>query len=296
MNRTAAILGPGAVGGSLAVRLSNAGVPTVCVAHPEAAGLIALAGLVVESPEGTLNARVEVVEQLAKPVGILLITVKAPALDDAILRVEPEAVADGVVIPLLNGLDHMEKLRARFGDRVAAGSISHFQAYRAGRVQIIEATAAPVITIASDTLSRAEVEAAADVLRQARLDVRVGENEKRLLWHKLARIAPLAAATAASGRTVGELRDDPAWRPRLDAAISEACAVAEADGVSLRPAAQWAIIDEMADETTTSAARDVAAGCSSELDAIVGGVLRTAERLGVPTPALADLASAAGLR
>lgn len=296
MNRTAAILGPGAVGGSLAVRLSNAGVPTICVAHPEAVGLIALAGLVVESPEGTLNARVEVVEQLARPVGILLITVKAPALDDAIQRVDPDAVAGGVVIPLLNGLEHMDKLRARFGDRVAAGSISHFQAYRAGRVQIIEATPPPVITIASETLSRTEIEAAADVLRQAKLDVRVGQNEKRLLWHKLARIAPLAAATAASGRTVGELRDDPAWRPRLDGAIAEACAVADADGVSLRPAAQWAIIDEMADETTTSAARDVVAGRSSELDAIVGGVLRAAERLGVPTPALVSLASAAGLR
>ena len=66
MNNTAAILGPGAVGGSLAVRLSNAGVNVVCVAQSEAASLIALAGLVLESPEGTLNARVEVTEQLTK--------------------------------------------------------------------------------------------------------------------------------------------------------------------------------------------------------------------------------------
>lgn len=295
MNWSAAILGPGAVGGSLAVRLSNAGVPVICVAHPEAAGLIALAGLVVESPEGTMNARMEAVEQLAKPVGLLLVTVKAPALEDAIERIDPNAVADGVVIPLLNGLEHMEVLRARFGDRVAAGSISHFQAYRAGRVQIVEATASPVITIASESLSRTQVEAAADMLRQARLDVRVGQSEKRVLWHKLARIAPLAAATAASSRTVGELRNDPAWRPRLDGAIMETCAVAEADGVQLRAASQWAIIDEMADETTTSAARDVVAGRRSELDAIVGSVLRTAKRLGVPCPSLTELASAAGL-
>jgi 2-dehydropantoate 2-reductase len=296
MSDTAAILGPGAVGGSLAVRLSNAGVQVVCVAHPEAAGLIALAGLVVESPEGTLTARVEVVEHLAKPVDLLLVTVKAPALEDAIARVSPDAVAAGVVMPLLNGLEHMDVLRARFDGRVAAGSISHFQAYRAGRVQIVEATASPVITVASETLSRAEVERAADILRRARIDVRVGQNERRVLWHKLARIAPLAAATSASGRTVGELRLDREWRPRLDGAIAEACAVADADGVQLRPAAQWAIIDEMADETTTSAARDVVAGRRSELDAIVGGVLRVAERLGVPCPTLTELAGAAGLK
>ncbi len=56
-------------------------------------------------------------------------------------------------MPLLNGLEHMDVLRARFGDRVAAGSISHFQAYRAGRVQIVEATGSPVVTIASERLS-----------------------------------------------------------------------------------------------------------------------------------------------
>ena len=296
MNQTAAVLGPGAVGGSLAVRLSNAGVPVICVVHPEAVGLIALAGLVVESPDGTMTARLEVVEQLAKPVGMLLVTVKAPALEDAIERVDPEAVADGVVVPLLNGLEHMEVLRERFGDRVIAGSISHFQAYRAGRVQIVEATGAPVVTIASETLPRGEVEAAAELLRRARIDVRVAQFEKRVLWHKLARIAPLAAASAASGKSVGELRADRDWRPRLESAITETCEVAGADGVGLQASAQWKIIDDMAAETTPSAARDVAAGRRSELDAIAGSVLRAAERLGVPCPALTDLASAAGLR
>ena len=178
MNTTAAVLGPGAVGGSLAVRLSNAGVPVICVAHPEAAGLIALAGLVVESPEGALSGRMEVVEQLAKPVRLLLVTVKAPALEDAVQRVDPDAVADGVVIPLLNGLEHMELLRERFGDRVAAGSMSHFQAYRAGRVQIIEATGSPVITVASESLPRGEIEAAAEILRRARLDDEPGEGDE----------------------------------------------------------------------------------------------------------------------
>jgi 2-dehydropantoate 2-reductase len=128
MSSTVAVLGPGAVGGSLAVRLASNGVHVVCVAHAEAAGLIALAGLVVDSPAGTTSARVEVVERLSKPVGVLLVTVKAPALADAVQRIDPEAVSEGVVVPLLNGLEHMETLRERFGDRVLAGSISHFQA------------------------------------------------------------------------------------------------------------------------------------------------------------------------
>ena len=296
MNRTVAVLGPGAVGGSLAVRLSLAGVHTICVAHEEAVGLIALAGLVVESREGTLSARIEVSEKLSKPVGLLLVTVKAPMLEEAIERIDPASVSEAVVVPLLNGLEHMEPLKARFDGRVAAGSISHYQAYRAGRVQIIEATPSPLITIASETIPGGEVEGAAELLRQARLDVRVGQNEKRVLWHKLVRIAPLAAATAATGRSVGELRDDAVWRPRLEGGIAESCSIAQADGVGLQASAQWAIIDEMADETTTSAARDVADGRRSELDAIVGSVLRAADRLDVPCPTLTELAAAAGLK
>jgi 2-dehydropantoate 2-reductase len=296
MNRTVAILGPGAVGGSLAVRLALAGVHTICVGRPETIGIIAMAGLVVESRRETLAAQTEVADRLGKPVTLLLVTVKAPDLEDALERIEPEAVSEGVVLPLLNGLEHMEALRRRFYGRVAAGSISHFQAYRAGRVQIVEATPAPIITMASDELPRGELERVAELLRLGRIDVRVGQSEKRVLWHKVARIAAITAASAASGRTVGDLRHDAEWRPRLEHAVAEACAVAEADGVPLRVAAQWAIIDEMADETTTSAARDVAAGRRSELDAIVGSVLRASERLGVPCPTLSQLAASAGWR
>ena len=294
-NRTVAVLGPGAVGGSLAVRLSLAGVPVVCIARPETVGIIALSGIAVESPDGAVTVRPEVAEELARPVGLLLVTVKAPTLEEALERVDPEAVSEGVVLPLLNGLEHMEVVRRRFPGRVAAGTISHFQAYRAGRVQVIEATRSPVITMASEELPRGDLDRVADLLRLGRMEVRVGESERRVLWHKAARISALAAATAASGRSVGELRADGDWNRRLQRAVAEACAVAEADGVSLRAATQWDIIEQMAAETTTSAARDVAAGRRSELDAIVGSVLRVAERHGVATPTLSALASSAGL-
>ena len=295
MNRTVAVLGPGAVGGALAARLLTAGIHTICVARPETAGVIALAGLVVETRGETLAARPEVAERLTKPVALLLVTVKAPALEEALDRIDPSAVEEGVVLPLLNGLEHMDLLRSRFEGRVAAGSVSHFQAYRVGRVQIVEGTSSPIVTMASDELPSRDLERVAEFLRQARVEVRIAPSEKRVLWHKAVRISVLAAATAATGRTVGELRSDAVWRPRLEQAIGETCMVAEADGIPLRLAAQMTIIDDLADQTTTSAARDVVVGRRSELDAIVGSVLRAGERLGVPCPTLSELAAMAGL-
>lgn len=296
MNRTVAVLGPGAVGGALAARLSLAGIRTICVAPPETIGLIALAGIVVETRDDTLTARVEVRERLEDEVGLVLVTVTAPSLEEAIERVDPAAVAEGVVLPLVNGIEHMQALRARFDGRVAAGTISHFQAYRVGRVQIVQSTSSPVITIASDSLAVRELERVAELLREARLDVRVGQSEKRVLWSKAVRIAAIAAATTATGRTVAELRSDPLWRERLLQALTEACEIAKADGVLLQVPAQWEIVEEIADETTVAAARDVVGRRRAELDAIVGSVLRAAERLGVPCPTLTELAATAGLR
>jgi 2-dehydropantoate 2-reductase len=223
------------------------------------------------------------------------VTVKAYGLEEAIARVDPAAVADGVVVPLLNGLDHFEILRQRFGDRVAAGSISRFEAYRVGRYQIIQVTPSAVVTLGSSHLT-VELEQAAGLVARGGLEVRLERDEKEVLWRKAARLAVLAAATSASGRTIGSLRDDPAWRDRLQDAIREACAIAAADGVPLAPDSQWRIIGDLDADLTTSTARDVAAGRPSELDAITGSVVRAGERLGVPCPVLAGLYSEAKAR
>jgi 2-dehydropantoate 2-reductase len=117
----------------------------------------------------------------------------------------------------------------------------------------------------------------------------VDGSEKAVLWEKLARQAPVAAATAATQRPIGELRSDPELRMRLEAAIRETCAVAAADGVPLDPDAQWEIIESMPPLLTSSTARDIAAGQPSELDAITGAAVRAAHRVGVDAPALGGL-------
>jgi 2-dehydropantoate 2-reductase len=291
MRTAVAVLGPGAVGGTFAVRLLQADYRTICVAPPATVQLMALSGLWYEqNGSEPVVVRPEMVERLVEPVDLLLVTVKAPQLEEAIERVEPEAVANGVVLPLLNGLEHMGPLRERFGDRVAAGSLSRFEAYRPGRMQIVQKSHTTLVTMASETLSDADLERARRILESAGIDVELDSDEKRVLWRKAVRLAVLAPVTALTRRTVGELRTDLEWRPRMEKAVAEACAIAAADGVNLMPSAQWTRITEMQHDLTTSAARDVAAGRQSEIDAITGAVVRAGERLGVPCPELSRLA------
>ncbi len=275
------MLGPGAVGGTLAVRLASAGHAVVCV------GPRPPCELTLEASGRALAARVEAVERLDWSVDFLLVTVKAPALEQALERVEQAAVAGAVVVSLLNGLEHPATIRARLGRRVAVASIGRFEAYRTAPARIVQATPGGVVALASDDVDAASLARAAGTLRETGLEVRLGSSERAVLWEKAARMAPLAALTAATQRPVGELRADP----RLRSGLEEACAVAAADGVPTQVAAQWAIIESMAPTLTTSAARDVAAGRPSELDAITGAVVRAGRRLGVPTPTLEALLS-----
>ena len=285
------MLGIGGVGGTVAARLGNAGADVVAVARPETCAVLQERGLRFEHRglDLGLAENLTVATHLVEPVDLLVVAVKTPALEEALERISPRAVEEAVVLPLLNGLEHLETIRARLGRRVAAGSISRFEAYRDGLARVVQTTPSGVVTMASEDVSRARLEQVASWLRLGELEARVWESEEAVLWDKAARLAVLAAATALTQRPVGELRADSEWRPLLERAIAEACAVAAADGVTLEVAAQWAIIDAMPETLTTSTSRDVAEGNPSELDAIAGAVVRAGTRLGVPCPTLAEL-------
>jgi len=191
----------------------------------------------------------------------------------------------GTVVPLLNGIEHMELLRHRLPQSaVVAASIGRIEAFLERPGVVVQPTPSVVMTIASDI----EPETL-ELLRRSGTDVRVDGGEAEVLWEKLARQAPVAAATAMTQRPIGELRSDPEWRRRLQEAIAETCRVAAADGVALSPQAEWEIIESMPPLLTSSTARDIAAGAPSELDAITGAAVRAGRRLGVDTPVLSEL-------
>jgi 2-dehydropantoate 2-reductase len=279
---TVAILGPGGVGGFLAGALSRAGTPVTVVAREETAALIARDGVHVESVRlGTFTARPPAVAALETPADVLVVAVKAPALDAAVARVRAEPA---LVIPLLNGIEHVERLRGRFGERVVAGTI------RIGAERI-----APGHVVHSSPLFRVELarspgaDAFAHVLRVAEVPCSVGAREADVLWSKFVRLCPLALTTAASGLAIGEVRSHPCWRSHLADAVVEVGRVARAEGAEVDEGEVLEELYELAPGHTSSLARDVAAGGPTELDAIGGALLRAAARHDIACPAVEQL-------
>jgi 2-dehydropantoate 2-reductase len=276
---TVAVLGPGAVGGVLTVGFIEAGVDVVCIARPDTAAVIRSEGLSLRQGDNERVVRPRVATELREPVELLLVTVKAPALDAALERVEAPPRA---AVPLLNGIEHMQTLRERLPETdVAGGSIGRIEAWLERPGVVVQPTPSVVMTVASN--------APAELLRRSGVEVRVNGSAEEVLWEKLARQAATAAVTTVTQRPVGELRADPEWGPRFREAIAEACRVAAADGVTLSADAEWEIIEAMPPLLTSSTARDIAAGVPSELDAITGAAVRAGQRVGVDTPVLAQM-------
>jgi 2-dehydropantoate 2-reductase len=287
-----AVLGLGGIGGMLAARTG-----ALCVGTHRTVAAIRDSGLTLVHPGGTLVAHVEATETLQRPVALLVVAVKAYDLDAALDRIEPSAVLGATVLPLLNGIEHVDAIRARVqGATVVAASIGRVEAYSAEPGLVVQRTSPAQITAASHELGHTALDAALEPLRVPGVEVVLETDERAVLWAKATRLSVLAAATVASGRSVGDLREDPLWRERLQTALGEAVRVAEADGVGLHGADQWAIIESLPPDFTSSTARDAAAGRPTELDAITGSVVRAGRRLGVATPELTALLEEAACR
>ena len=296
-----AVLGAGGVGGFVAAALSRAGGDVTVVARPETAARLRAGGFTVTSRVlGDFAASPAVTTGLTDEVDVLLVATKATGLEDALARIR---ATPRLVVPLLNGLDHLALLRARFGpgrvaagviriesDRPAAGVI--VQTSPSCRVDMAAAAVSPAAGLArpaavehvAEVEHVAAVERAAVELRAAGIDARIGDSEAAVMWSKLARLCALALTTSACDRPLGFVRTDPRWRSALEGAVNETVAVANADGASLHAADTLAELDAADARLGSSMQRDIAAGRPPELDAIAGAVLRAGARHGLPCP------------
>lgn len=278
-----AVLGPGGVGGFVAAALARSGADVTVVAREATAAAIARDGIEVESVRlDDFVVHPRAVAMLELRVDVLVVATKAPALDAALRRVRADP---GLVVPLLNGVEHLGALRERFGEAAVAGSI-RIAAERVAPGRIVHTSPAFRIELAP---AREDVNAFVHVLRTAEIPAKVLESEAEVLWSKLVRLNALACTTAAADAPIGEVRSHPAWRVRLQGAVDETAAVAAAEGAAVDPAATLGELLELGPRQTSSLHRDLVAGAPHELDAIPGAVLRAGARHGVPTPAIEEL-------
>ena len=282
------MLGPGGVGGLVAGALARAGTPVLIVARDSTVEAISLRGLAVNSVLlGDFLARPPAVARLAEPTDVLIVATKAAGLSEALERV---AVAPKLVLPLLNGLDHVALLRERFApETVVAGTI-RVEADRPEPGVVVHTSKFLRVDMASRYPGiGGRMAALAQTLSDAGIPARVGDSEPQVLWSKLVRLNALACTTSAYDKLLGEIRSTPQLRAELVGAIEEGCAVARAEGASIPSGDPLGELTAAHDTLGSSMQRDIAAGRPPELDAIPGAVLRAAARHDIVCPTIERL-------
>ncbi|HEX2287358.1 MAG TPA: 2-dehydropantoate 2-reductase N-terminal domain-containing protein, partial [Gaiellaceae bacterium] len=224
-----AVLGAGGVGAFLGAALARTGRDVLLLMREES--LARYDGVVhVESVLlGDFEAELPAAPTLEAPVDVVWVATKATQLADALERVSEAAVEDSVIVPLLNGLDHVELLRRRYGSTAILPAAIAVESERVepGLVRQLSRFANVVLSPAPPA------EEIRNELVDAGLSASIGEDEANVLWRKLALLAPIALTTTLRGSTLDEVVADPAWRARLTGCVQEVVAAARGDGVAL---------------------------------------------------------------
>ncbi|MDA2812709.1 2-dehydropantoate 2-reductase [Nocardiopsis sp. RSe5-2] len=271
-------MGPGGVGGLLAALLARAGERTRVLATEGTATRIADAGLSVGSPVyGDFTARPDAAQELAEPTDALFVTTKGTGLRDALDRVPAEHVHGALIVPLLNGFEHVEILRDRYpGARVLPAAI-HVGASRDAPGAIRHTSPYNRMEIAGEG-----ARALAEVLRNAGVQVDVVEDGDRVLWDKYAFLLPTALVCAHALMPIGRAREER--RADMDAVLEEVVRVAAARGVPVDADAVRRTIAERPAHTRPSLLFDRETGRPMETDSLGGALIRAARSAGLEVP------------
>lgn len=275
-----AVLGAGGLGAFLGAALARAGRDVQLLMREESLARYDGVVHVGSALLGAFDAELPAAPTLGGPVDLVWVTTKATQLADALDRV-PETAAEGsVIVPLLNGLDHVELLRRRYGATAVLAATIAIESERVepGLVRQLSPFATAVLSPGP------QAEEIRNELLDAGIEASIGEDEAAVLWRKLALLAPIALTTTLRGSDLGGVVADPAWRRRLRECVREVAAAARGDGVMLDADAIVAQIESVPPGLRSSMQKDREAGRPTEIDAIGGSVLRAAARHGLDAP------------
>ena len=282
------IVGAGATGGYFGARLAESGADVTFLVRPARAEKLAADGLNLLSPLGDLhlpNPPTVTADRLAQAgaFDLILLSCKAYDLDSAIADLAPAVGADTAILPVLNGMSHLDALDARFGaERVLGGSCA------------IAATLAPDDTIRHmselcsitygerDGSPSARIEAVDALLRGLKFQPRLSDVILQEMWEKWVFLATLAGATTLMRAAIGDIVASPGGTAFVAALHAECTAVAAASGFVPR-----AVVAERARAQLTAAGstftasmlRDIEGRGRIEADHVIGDLIARGQRL-----------------
>lgn len=274
------VVGAGALGGYFGGRLLQAGQDVTFLLRPRRAAQLATGGLAIHSPAG--NAHLPsppavLAHQLKSPYDLVIVGCKAYDLEGTIAAFAPAVGPETAILPLLNGLRHLDRLTERFGYRRVLGGLGMISA-------ALDETGGVLHLGRDHTLAFGEldgersprIEAIAAAFASANFDSRPTDTILQSMWEKWVHIATLAGTTSLMRASVGDIVQAGAQHVALEL-LNECSRIAAHNGFPPSPEALGrtrATVTAPGSALTASLLKDIERGAPTEGDHILGDFLR----------------------
>jgi 2-dehydropantoate 2-reductase len=274
------VVGAGAIGGYFGGRLLQAGRDVTFLVRPRRAAQLTQAGLVIRSMLGDVDLPAPptvTADTLREPFDIVLLSCKAYDLDDAMTSFAPAVGPETAILPLLNGMRHLDALEARFGGDHVLGGQCLISAALDPDSRILHLNDAHTLSFGErDGSHSARVEAIASFLSGARFEACLSAAILQEMWEKWVFIAAAAGITCLMRAAIGDIV--AAGAAELATGLFDECvAIAAAEGFPPRPEfleRTRPMFTMAGSPLTASMLRDIERGALIEADHILGDLLR----------------------
>ncbi|MEJ1127046.1 2-dehydropantoate 2-reductase [Variovorax sp. CCNWLW225] len=290
------MVGAGALGGYFGGRLLEAGRDVTFLLRPRRATQIEKTGLVVQSPFGNLQLPSPphvLAEDIKAPFDVIVVGSKAYDLDSTMESFAPAVGPNTVILPLLNGMSHIERLVARFGDERVLGGLCMISATLDDEGRVLHLNDMHGLSYGERAGGRsARVDAIAAQFAGAKFDATASETISQDMWEKWVFIASAAGLTSLMRASIGDIASAGGQDVAL-AIFDECCAIASHNGFAPRPAAierGRAIMTAPGSPMTASMYKDIVRSAPVEADHIVGDLLGRAPAGRSATPSVLRIA------
>lgn len=273
------VVGAGAVGGYFGGRLAEAGCDVTFLVRERRAAQLAETGLIIRSSFGDAQLRPKLTraEEIRDHFDIVLLSCKAYDLESAMESFAAAVGPGTVILPVLNGMRHLELLDARFGTEKVLGGLCQIVATLDANGAIMHMNDSHLIVFGERSGARSErVEAIATLMAPARFGSRDSETILHDMWEKWVFLATLAGITCLMRASLGDIAAADGAGVSL-ALFQECCRAAEHNGHT--PAPKFinrinGMLQSTESSMTASMLRDIERGGLTEVDHIIGDLLR----------------------
>jgi 2-dehydropantoate 2-reductase len=286
------VIGAGALGGYFGGRLIRAGRDVTLMVRSRRAEQLARDGLHIVSPHGDFT--VPVVTLLAgdirEPFDLILVGVKSYSLDEAMDQFAPAVGPNTMILPILNGMGHLDRLSARFDAKHVLGGMANISAGLDAEGRIVQFFPNHDLVFGEISGGSSErTRALEDCFSNAGFNGRASDAVMHDMWEKFVQLGLGAGITCLMRASIGDILAAPGGREAMFQIFDECCAVATASGFKPRPAFiefDTTLITTVGSPLKWSMLRDIERGSTTEGEHILGDMVARARALGVETPIL----------